>query len=229
MPDHEFLPRLRSKFLAFEGPDGSGKTTQFRRFVSLCTEAGLNASEVREPGGTPIGEQVRSILLHTRESMTLRCEMLLYMASRNQLVEERIRPALARGDVVLADRFVASTYAYQGSGGGIPVEEISAVANVACGTTFPDLIIIFDVDQETAARRIRGVDESRKRKQVAAGDSLFDDRIERRGREFHERVRTGYLEQAAREPRRHLVIDATRSPEEVWCSLITGLSTFFCQ
>jgi dTMP kinase len=119
--DLAFLPSLAGRFLAFEGPDGSGKSTQFKRFVRACTEAGVPLCEVREPGGTEIGERIRAILLDKAHSdMALRCEMLLYMASRAQLVEQKIRPALAGGKLVLADRFVASTLAYQGAAGGLP-------------------------------------------------------------------------------------------------------------
>jgi len=215
-----FLSRLAGKFLAFEGPDGSGKTTQYRRLISLCKEQGIHICEVREPGGTPIGEQVRQILLHTKDEMTLRCEMLLYMASRAQLVEERIRPALGRGDLVLADRFVSSTLAYQGAAGGLPLEDIRAVAKVALQRTFPDLVIIFDVDEQTAARRINPL--------LAGASGTRDiaglDRIESRGQEFHRKVRDGYLEQAKFEPARHLVIDASQPADEVWESLLAGLT-----
>ncbi len=213
------MRRLAGRFIAFEGPDGSGKTTQYRRLISLLQQRGLTVCEVREPGGTPIGESIRQILLHTKDEMTLRCEMLLYMASRSQLVEQRIRPALKRGEVVMADRFVSSTLAYQGSAGGIPIPEIKAVADVAIQGAYPDLVIIFDVDEETAARRLSPLlaDVSSTR------ESKGLDRIESRGREFHRKVREGYLEQARLEPDRHLVIDARRSADEVWQSLLDTL------
>ncbi|HLP85556.1 MAG TPA: dTMP kinase, partial [Phycisphaerales bacterium] len=123
-----WLGKLAGTFLVFEGPDGSGKTTQMRRFKQLLDDAGLETLEVREPGGTDIGEQIRQVLLHTKAEMTLRCEMLLYMASRAQLVEQKIKPALAAGQVVVADRYLASTLAYQGTAGGISHEDIWAVA-----------------------------------------------------------------------------------------------------
>ncbi|MGE0364816.1 MAG: dTMP kinase [Phycisphaerales bacterium] len=217
------MRRLAGRFIAFEGPDGSGKTTQYRRLISLLQQRGLTVCEVREPGGTPIGESIRQILLHTKDEMTLRCEMLLYMASRSQLVEQRIRPALKRGEVVMADRFVSSTLAYQGSAGGIPIPEIKAVADVAIQGAYPDLVIIFDVDEETAARRISpllaDVSSTRETKGL--------DRIESRGREFHRKVREGYLEQARQAPDRHLVIDARRSADEVWQSLLDALGERF--
>jgi len=223
--EQDLLDKLRGTFLAFEGPDGSGKSTQLKRLVALCLRHDIPVCEVREPGGTPIGEQIRQILLHTKDEMSLRCEMLLYMASRVQLVEQRIRPALARGELVIADRFVGSTYAYQGSAGGIPIAEIDAVAAVALQGVLPDLVLIFDVDEETAARRTRGVVKKSGGKQakVAGQVTLFDDRIEQRGEAFHAKVRRGYHELAAREPARHRLIDASKGPDEVWAGLIRVL------
>ena len=116
---------LAGRFVVFDGPDGSGKSTQLRRFAELISAAGMPPVEVREPGGTPIGEAIRGVLLDPRyEEMELRCEMLLYMASRSQLMTERIRPALEARRFVLADRFISSTLAYQGTAGGLDPEEI---------------------------------------------------------------------------------------------------------
>jgi dTMP kinase len=146
---------LSGRFVVFDGPDGCGKSTQFRRFADWAAAQGLVVTEVREPGGTAIGERIRDILLDpAHDAMTIRCEMLLYMASRAQLLEERIRPALARGELVLADRFVSSTLAYQGTAGGMTRDEILDVARVAVGEMWPDEIVIFDVDTETAWRRM---------------------------------------------------------------------------
>jgi dTMP kinase len=206
-PTHQFLTAMAGRFIVFEGPDGSGKSTQLRRFSAACSAAGVTVCEVREPGGTAIGEQIREILLHTKAEMTLRCEMMLYMASRSQLVEQRIRPALDAREMVLADRFVSSTLAYQGTAGGLPLDEIRSVAAAATGGISPDLVVIFDVDEATAAHRM----------------SPLLDRIESRGMEFHRRVRSGYLAQAAADPQSHLVIDASKSPDEVWAALLQGL------
>ena len=113
-PDWEAL--LKGRFIVFDGPDGSGKTTQFRRLINLAHSHGIKTTEVREPGGTPIGEQIRNILLDpTNEEMVTKCEMLLYMASRAQLIEQKIAPALSEGQLVIADRFISSTLAYQGT------------------------------------------------------------------------------------------------------------------
>ncbi len=145
---------IRGRFLVFEGPDGSGKTTQLARFAAACDGAHLPTTHVRDPGGTVVGERIRALLLeHSEEDIGARCEMLLYMASRAQLVAHRIAPALARGECVLADRFYASTLAYQGTAGGVPAEEILAAALIACGDNRPDLTIIFNVDEQTAATR----------------------------------------------------------------------------
>lgn len=217
------LPKLAGRFIAFEGADGSGKSTQLRRFVEAAQAAGVAVCEVREPGGTAIGEEIRRILLHTKDEMSLRCEMLLYMASRAQLVDLRIRPAMAAGQLVIADRFVSSTIAYQGAAGGLPLGEINAVAQAATNGCMPELVLIFDVDQATAARRTRGLEPTSRRRGPAtkggagaATTTLFDDRIESRGSDFHARVRDGYLAQAKAEPARHLVIDASGEPDRVW-------------
>ncbi|RMH25121.1 MAG: dTMP kinase [Planctomycetota bacterium] len=189
---------MRGRFIVFEGPDGSGKTTQFERFVARCRAAGLDVCEVREPGGTAIGERIREVLLDTRSSMSPRCEMLLYMASRAQLVEERIGPALASGEVVLADRFLASTLAYQGAA-GVSEEDIRAVARAACGAAAPDLTLIYDVDDPTAEARM-GPDR---------------DRIERRGADYRARVRQRYRALAREDPAGFALIDASADADAV--------------
>jgi dTMP kinase len=206
--DRAFLSRLRGRFVVFDGPDGSGKTTQFHRFCHLASDAGLPVVEVREPGGTAIGEQVRRILLDpANEDMDLRCEMLLYMASRAQLVSQKIAPALETGQLVVADRFISSTLAYQGAAGGLDLAAIEAVAAVAVGRCMPDLVLVFDVDQATAAGRL----------------SPLLDRIEQRGADFHARVRQGYLDQAGRHPDRYRVIDATADADTVFSRLLAAV------
>ena len=224
-----WLPNLRGKFLVFEGADGSGKSTQLTRLLEALSAAQIPACHVREPGGTSVGEKIRHVLLDRNSEMTHHCEMLLYMASRAQLVEERIRPALARHEVVIADRFVASTYAYQGAGGGIPADQIRAVAEVVMGGTRPDLVIIFDVDSATAAVRMSGAEEVGRKKAAPATASLFADRIEQRGTTYHAKVRQGYLDLAAKDPNHYLVIDATKTPDDVWAALTAQLATRFSE
>ena len=198
--DCPWVQQLAGKFVVFEGPDGSGKTTQYRRFAELARAHGVGVCEVREPGGTAISERVRDVLLDVNhDEMSVRCETLLYMASRAQLVAERIVPALVKNELVLADRFVSSTLAYQGAAGGMSEEEIMHVARVACGEVWPDLVVIFDVDEQTAAHRM----------------GLLLDRMEAKGAEFHRRVRDGYQHQAMVEPDRHLVIDARAGEDAV--------------
>jgi dTMP kinase len=204
-----WIEKLAGKFIVFDGADGSGKSTQFSRFGRHCAEAGLQVCEVREPGGTSIGEQIREILLSPQNTdITLRCEMMLYMASRAQLIEQRIRPALQRGELVLADRFISSTLAYQGTAGGMSRDEIMTVGKVAVDGHWPDLTVIFDVDERVAATRL---------------NPLLD-RMELKGVQFHRRVRQGYLDQAARgDLGEYLIIDASVDEDTVFQSLLTGL------
>ena len=228
-----WLAALAGRFLVFEGPDGCGKSTQLANLVALAQNSGLTVASVREPGGTDIGERVRTILLDRESRMSLQTEMLLYMASRSQLVAERILPALERGEVVIADRFVASTYAYQGAGGGLPRADIDAVARVVLQQRAPDLTLIFDVDEQTALIRRRGLGapKGRGKKPRSGFDlheaTLFDDRIESRETEFHRRVRASYLEQAAADPAHVAVIDARGTPEQVWKLTTTELGRRF--
>ena len=222
------VPHLAGKFIVFEGPDGSGKTTQLKWFIDSLRSAGLVVCDVREPGGTAIGEQIRQILLHTKADMNLRTEMLLYMASRAQLIEERIKPALARSEAVIADRFIQSTFAYQGAAGGLDERDIRDVGRAALHDIVPDLVLVFDVDAVTAAKRTRGV-EKVGRKTVASGSAgLFDDRIEqRRTDQTHEIIRQSYLSQAAADPKRFRVINAMRESEAVGRDLLAAITSAF--
>ncbi len=200
---------LPGRFIVFDGPDGSGKTTQINRLAAAARAAGLDPAVVRDPGGTHVGERIREILLeHSHEDIGARTEMLLYMASRAQLVDLRIAPALHAGRCVLADRFYASTLAYQGTAGGVPAEEIMQAAMIACGEHRPDLTVIFDVDEDTAAARL----------------SPLLDRMEAKGRAFHARVRRGYIEQAENDPERVVLLDAARDEGEVFADLVSVLA-----
>lgn len=198
--------------MVFDGPDGSGKSTQFARFLSFCRERGLDLCEVREPGGTSIGEQIRGVLLDPDNAdMSLRCEMMLYMASRSQLIEQVIRPALEAGKLVLADRFVSSTLAYQGTAGGMAQDDIIRVARVAIEPYWPDLTVVFDVDEHVASSRL---------------NPLLD-RMELKGEVFHRRVREGFLHQAENSPDTYLVIDASSDEDAVFQALLSGMESKF--
>ena len=223
-PVHHWVDRLRGRFLVFDGPDGSGKSTQCRRFAQFARSSGLTVCDVREPGGTDIGEQIRRLLLDVaNQDMDARCEMLLYMASRAQLVSQKITPALEQGDLVLADRFVSSTLAYQGTAGGLDRHDILDVAKIALRGCWPDLVVLFDVDDHTAAQRITGQTNPKKQGPYLIEPGLFSDRLEIKGQEFHQAVRRGYLQQAKDQPERYLVIDASHNADLVFDQLLKTL------
>lgn len=211
--DTSWIRQLAGRFVVFDGPDGSGKTTQFHRFADFVEKHGVAICEVREPGGTAIGEEVRNLLLDpaNKEEINTLCEMLLFMASRAQLVAQRIRPALAAGQLVLADRFISSTMAYQGTAGGIPIDDIISAGKIALQECWPDLVVVFDVDQATAATRL----------------SPLLDRMEQKGADYHKTVRQGYLDQAARDPEKYLVINATVKEDEVFQRLMEAMASRF--
>lgn len=198
----------RGRFITLEGPEGAGKTTQARRLIARLKSAGLDVVYTREPGGTPTGEAIRELLQHDKagEPLCPETEIFLFAASRAQLVRRVILPALAGGKVVVCDRFVDSTTAYQGYGRGFDIEQVLAINAFAIDGAVPDLTLLLDVPVELGLDRVHG------RQQALFADM---DRIEREERAFHERVRGGYLALARRFEGRFRVIDATRSPEEV--------------
>ena len=194
-------------FITFEGVDGSGKTTQVRRLQAYLQSTGRSVLCTREPGGTFIGDQVRHVLHDVANTaMTPVAEILLYSASRAQLVGELIRPALAQGTLVLCDRFYDSTFAYQGYGRGLDLDMLRAITRFATGGLTPDLTLLFDLDSERGlSRRAEGGEEM--------------NRMDRQTHEFYERVREGYHQLAEREPGRWVVIDADRPPDAIFASL----------
>jgi dTMP kinase len=191
-------------FLAVEGPEGAGKTVQSRRLSEWLTSLGFNVVLTREPGGTAMGEQIRHLLLDLNlPQVSQETELLLFLAARAQLVREVIRPALEAGRVIISDRFSASTLAYQGYGLGANLSLIRVMDEFATGNLAPALTLILDIDPEMGLERRRA-------------DQLLFDRIEGRDKEFHRRVRQGYIEAAKEEPDRFRVIDASSSAEKVW-------------
>ncbi|MBK7403709.1 MAG: dTMP kinase [Phycisphaerales bacterium] len=223
LADTSWLRRLAGRFVVFDGPDGSGKSTQLARFAAECEAQGVPLCQVRDPGGTGVGERIREVLLNRdHDNMNLRCEMLLYMASRAELVDEHIRPALAAGKLVLGDRFVSSTLAYQGTASGLSTSDIRAAAEVATGGLWPDVTVLFDVDPATASTRMTG--KQGKGTKPDPTLSLFADRIEAKGESFHTRVRQGYLDQASADPGGYILVDASNPPDAVWAELLSKLA-----
>lgn len=191
------------RFVVLEGVEGAGKTTQARMLSEWLEAAGVAHVLAREPGGTEVGEAIREVVQDRPElAVPHETELLLYVAARSAFVHEIVRPALARGELVIADRFSWSTFAYQGYGRGLELDAVRAVNAFGTGGLEPDLYLVFDL--AVSAGRAR---------QAASGKS--DDRIEQAGETFLERVREGYREMTAAEPRAHL-IDATGAPEEVF-------------
>jgi dTMP kinase len=190
-------------FITFEGPEGSGKTTQARRLAQWLCAQGRQVVLTREPGGTPIGDQIRDILHSSRNTaMDALTEILLYSASRAQHAAERIRPALASGEIVVSDRYADSTYAYQGYGRGLDLPVLRKITEIATGGLQPDLTIYIDITPEEGLRRRR----------MCGGEW---NRLDAEPLDFHQRVRSGYLELAALEPERWVLVDGNGTPAEV--------------
>jgi dTMP kinase len=201
---------MKGFFISFEGTEGGGKSTQIQILSKRLRAMGRTVRVVREPGGTPIGEEVRHTLKHSEanRSMTREAELLLMNASRAQLVREVIRPALGAHEIVLSDRFYDSTVAYQGYGRGLPLNVVQTVIALAVETTRPDLTLILDVPVSVSEAR-------RMARQTKAASEAIRDRMEEADRKFFERVHEGFLAIAAANPARVTIIDATQDVNTV--------------
>lgn len=198
------MAERRGVFVSVDGGDGVGKSTQLDLLLPWLRQCGHDVTACRDPGSTPLGEAIRQIVLHRHDLVIhRRAEMLLYMAARAQLVEEVIRPALEQGRTVVSDRYLLANVVYQGYGGGLNVEELWRVGSTAVAGVMPDVVLLLDVPPEVAQLRI--------------GRPL--DRMESQGDEFRRRVREGFLAEAARKPEHILVVDASRSVDEVQASM----------
>ncbi|OEH84321.1 dTMP kinase [Desulfuribacillus stibiiarsenatis] len=198
-------------FITFEGPEGGGKTTQVQRFIQKLRDAGHQVTQTREPGGTEISEKIRGILLDPdHHAMDHRTEMLLYAASRAQHVSQVIRPALEQGNIVVCDRFIDASIAYQGYGLGISVEDIIRINAMATENIAPDLTYLLDLPVELGMQRIgekRGHNEDLQKVGL--------DRIESKAYAYHQKVRNGFLKIAEEQSERVVVIDATKDVETI--------------
>jgi len=191
-------------FITFEGPEGSGKTTQIRRLAAWLQEEGYPVLATREPGGTPIGDAVRTILLDKKNTaMTSRAEVLLFSAARAQLVEEIIKPFLEKGGIVLSDRFADSTFAYQGYGRGLNMDDLRRITAFATLGIRPQMTIYLDLPAEVGLRR-----------KMRDADREWN-RMEEEALAYHRRVRDGYLALAAQEPERWLLLDGTQAVDRL--------------
>ena len=213
---------MSGKFITLEGPEGSGKSTQAKTLIRRLAGCGIEAVYTREPGGTAIGEAIRNILQHNQagEAPCERAELLLFEASRNQLVEKVIRPHLEKGKWVICDRFMDSTTAYQGYGRGLPVEEIQAINRFSANGIVPDLTLLLDLDVATGFERIT-------QRYLALGESA--DRFEKEDRSFHERIRAGYLKLAKEDPKRFRIINAAKKPAAVATAIWDTVNDVFRQ
>lgn len=192
-------------FITFEGGEGAGKSTAIKKIVEKLETEGKEIVLTREPGGTPIGEEIRSIILNKKNTdMDVRTEALLYAASRRQHIIQKIIPSLKQGKIVLCDRFLDSSLAYQGYARGIGIEKVYEMNLFATEGVEPDLTLFFDLDPEEGLRRI------------AANSQREVNRLDVETLSFHQKVREGFLSLAKKFPHRFIVIDASQKPDEVF-------------
>jgi len=190
--------------VSFEGGEGCGKSTQIKRFINFLEENNYDYICTREPGGTPVGEEIRNILLGSKENLSPRTEFLLFSASRNKLIEDVVRPALNSGKVVVLDRYYDSSYTYQGYAGNLNISDIKNITDFAIDGAVPDLTFLLDLSYEEGMAR-KSKDEALKNL----------DRIEQKDKAYHDAVRNGYLTLAKENPNRIYVVDASKSADEI--------------
>ncbi len=205
----------RGKFITFEGCDGCGKSTQLKLFSEYLTKTGVAHIFTREPGGGKISEAIREILLNGKNSeMTDECEALLYAAARAQHLSDRVEPALAEGKLVICDRYLDSSFAYQAYARGLGMDFVSKINAFALENYLPDVTVFIDLTPEAAFVRKHGADEN--------------DRLEQAGMEFHKRVYEGYKALAKAYPKRIVCVDGSKTPAEIFAEILGVLKTHEC-
>src|SRR3954454_7861279 len=221
-PSPEHVDDSTRSFITLEGPDGAGKSTQARRLVERIAATGRDVVLTREPGGTALGERIRDVLMHAPAgSHDALSDALLFNAARARQVSEVIRPALERGAIVVCDRFSDSTLAYQGFGGGVPIERLRALAAISIDSITPERTVLVDLPVAVGLER----------RQTGSSADLtrFETDAQEHGAKFHERVRDGYLQMGREEPSRWRVVDGSGSPEdvaaEVWSAVVDLFET----
>lgn len=206
------MNKYKGKLITFEGSEGSGKSTQIALIREYLNKYYKNVMLLREPGGVKISEDIRGMLLDVNnKDMCSECETLLYMAARAQLIEEVLKPELKKGTIILCDRFLDSTIAYQGYGNGVDIKTIKQIGKFATQGISPDLTLIFDIDAKKGLARI----------------NREKDRIELRKIDYHRKVQKGYLELAKQEPKRVKVVRVDKSKEEVFLDIKIFIDKLF--
>ena len=205
-------------FITIEGPEGSGKTTATNRVVEELIKRGFDVVRTREPGGTPIAEQIRNVILDKQNTaMDPRAEALLYAAARRQHLVEKIWPATKEGKLVICDRYIDSSLAYQGGARGLGIQEIIDINMFATDNTWPDLTILFDIEPEIGLARI------------AKNADREVNRLDLEKIEFHKKVRETFLLLAKKQPERFIVIDASKDPDTVFKNTLEAILPRICK
>ena len=205
-------------FITIEGPEGSGKTTATNKVIEELAKLGYDVVRTREPGGTPISEQIRNVILDKENTMMdPRTEALLYAAARRQHLVEKVWPLTKQGKIVICDRYIDSSLAYQGGARGLGIDNIIDINMFATENTWPDLTLLFDIAPEVGLARI------------AANASREVNRLDLEALDFHKKVRETFLELAKRQPNRFVIIDASKSPDEVSAAALKAILERICK